>query len=360
MADQKSVETVKPLEGTTTVDDKVAFEAERLSYRAASRLAVQVADLAASRVKGEVVVVAGDAFMADLGNLASARLQLEMLTRDFDGVAALAPASAPKYVAGPGLASMAIAVAPVAAVTAGLQATLGLVSFLRENVEFKGVATKIDPRAFEIALAARLRRSGAKAVFVPDLLSLTTHRSDAESLQKRWSGMQRARQAAWKAAGPLLADLAAKESQLDAASKAGKPQDVERLSEDLFKLRRELEPFSETLQRAERRLSELQTQWDKVSETTGLSTLARLMRAEIVDEKSPLYVHAAVVASGGHNRISRNLFRIVFLGDGVSAMGGTVIRWALIDRDGSLALGGVLDARERARFPTWFDVDSPT
>jgi hypothetical protein len=78
-----------------------------------------------------------------------------------------------------------------------------------------------------------------------------------------------------------------------------------------------------------------------------------MLRAEqlSITLKGAVYLHAAVVSSGGHNRVSRSLLRILFFGDGLSSMGGAVARWALLEADGAVTTGGIRAAREGARFP---------
>lgn len=337
------------LEGTTTVDDKMTFEPGRLSYVAARRIATLVAQRVKPDVGSASVVLAGDAFLADLGNLGTAKLQLAMLADDYRRVSeSLSAATANRT------ASMTPTVVATAAVTAGLQGALGLVSLLRENVEFKGVETKVDPRAFEIALASQLKARGVAEVYVPDLMVLKTPADTDESFRGKWRAMQEARQAAWQSVGPLLADLARKDAELDLASRTGTAAQVAALSSDVLQLRRSVEPLTEILKHAETRLADLQAQWDKASETTGLTMLTRLLRAEAIDAMSPRYLHAALVLSGGHNRVSRNLFRMIFLGDGLSSMGGVVVRWALLEADGRFVAGDLSEARRAAQFPGRF------
>ena len=79
-----------------------------------------------------------------------------------------------------------------------------------------------------------------------------------------------------------------------------------------------------------------------MEETTGLNQLARLLRAEVIQKKQPIYLHAKVVSSGGHHRISRSLFRTLFVGDGLSFAGGAIVRWGLLTGTGELLLGGIL------------------
>jgi hypothetical protein len=346
-------ESIKPLEGTTTVDDKMTFEPERLSYVAARAIAASIVTKVRDQVGTDPIVIAGDAFLADLGNLSTAKMQLDMLADDFGRVAQslrAASATSPASSIKPSLATLAIA----PAVSAGLQGALGLVSLLRENVEFHGVTTKIDPRAFEIALAAQLRAQGATHVFVPDLMVVEQPAETDDSLRGKWNAMQAARQQAWQQIGPMVAELGRKDVELDTASRTGTPEQVAQLSRDVFQLRRTVEPFTETLTHAEKRLADLQAQWDKANELTGLTMLARLVRAEAIKAKNPRYLHAAVVSSGGHNRVSRNLFRMIFIGDGLTSMGGVVVRWALLESDGRLLTGDVDSARRAARFPSAF------
>jgi hypothetical protein len=314
-------QTVAPLEGTTAVDDKMTFEPERLSYAAARRVAMFVADAVVDDVGDAPVVIAGEAFLADLGNFSALKLQIDMLSDDFRRVTS---SSTPAASVIPGTTAALPAAIP--AITAGLQSALGLVSLLRENVEFHGVASRIDPRSFEIAVAAELRARHIAKVIVPDLTVVRNPQADAESFRGKWQSMQEARQAAWRAAG----------------FPAGAPA------------KKDAESQPEVLVQLDRRVAELQTQLDKTSEATGLTMLARLLRAEAIDRQRPRYLHCAVVSSGGHNRVSRHLFRMLFLGDGLSSMGGVVVRWALLEPDGSLGKGGVRAARRRATFPGAF------
>jgi hypothetical protein len=354
---ESAIPKVTPLDGITTIDDKMTFEPERLSYAAARKIAACIATSVKDAVKDRPVVIANDAFLADLGNLGAAKLQLEMLTEDYERTAAaLTPVPAAAVAAETAKSSLETMIVPglesVTAVAAGLQGALGLVSLLREDVELRGVVTRIDPRAFDIALASALRTKGVKPVYVPDLMVVRSPLKGTGSLQARLREMQGARQAAWKAAGPLLAQLGRKDAEMDSASRAGQADRVTKLAREVFELRSSVEPLVQTLTSADRRLNDLQTQWDKAGETTGLTMIARLLRAETLDAAKPRYLHAAVVASGGHNRVTRNLFRMIFTGDGLSSMGGVVVRWALLETDGSFEKGDIEAARASARFPS--------
>jgi hypothetical protein len=131
---------------------------------------------------------------------------------------------------------------------------------------------------------------------------------------------------------------------------------VTALAREVFELRRGVEPLTETLSGADRRFNELQTQRDKPSETTGLTMIARLLRAETLDAQTPSYLHPAVVSSGGHNRVSRSLFSTVFGGDRLGFAGRVVVRWALLESDGVFQTGGVHAERRVAAFPSVQDL----
>ena len=105
---------------------------------------------------------------------------------------------------------------------------------------------------------------------------------------------------------------------MDEAIRRGDTETVNQLSPNVTDLRRDMQPMSDAVTRADQHSSDLQNQWNQVDESSSVSTLARLLRAEAIHAMNPLYFHAKVVASGGHHRISRNLFRMLFLGDGLS------------------------------------------
>jgi hypothetical protein len=346
------VPKVTPLDGITTIDDKMTFEPERLSYASARAVAAFIAGEIREQLGARPLVIADDGFVSDLGNLGAARLQLEMLADDYNRVtASVSAASGPEpAVAGVEPAVVGSGVA-VAAIAGGLQTALGLVSLLRENVEFRGVVTRIDPLAFEIGLASALREEGIEKVYVPGLIVVQKPLDEPGSLHTRLKQVQAARHAAWQAAGPLLAELGRKDAAMDAASRTGAPEQVTALAREVFELRRSVEPLTETLSSADRRFNELQAQWDKPSEATGLTMIARLLRAETLDAQTPRYLHAAVVSSGGHNRVSRSLFNTLFGGDRLSSLGGVVVRWALLEADGVFQKGGVQAERRIAAFP---------
>src|ERR1700734_4313465 len=77
---------VTPLEGKTTIDDKLIFEPQRLSYESARVIASQIVCPIADRIKDQVVVVVSTSVLADFANLQAAYLTLEGLTQEYSSI----------------------------------------------------------------------------------------------------------------------------------------------------------------------------------------------------------------------------------------------------------------------------------
>ncbi|MGA2697417.1 MAG: hypothetical protein ABSE92_15245 [Terriglobales bacterium] len=351
MADPTSNATT-PLQGKTSIDDKMFFDPERLSYESATDIAGKVAYKVRERVKNQVVVIAGTRLLADFANLQAIYAMLDELRREYGSIADQAQPSvgldtSKELEIKEGFVSDAIgaiaktATSAITPVTSLVGAALGLVSLFRQDVEYHGEKTVVDALAFEIALAAKVHHHGATTVFVPDLSVLPALEIEDSRLQKMLNQVLQEKAKAWRAVGPMISDLVRLEAELDEAAKAKKQDDLDRLSLQVSNMRRDLAPIADPLGRLDQRLSDLQNQLNQVEPTTGLIELARLLRAEWLRVMDPLYLHAAVVSSGGYYRITRNLFRTLFMGDGLSFSGGATVRWALLAKDGSVALGGI-------------------
>ncbi len=359
---------VTPLPGKTTIDDKMSFEPERLSYESAVEIAASIVRKIRDAVQKKVVVIAGTRLLADFANLRAVYVLLDGLRRDYDSLGAQARALSErralklpgvKTFAGEAVQGLVGEVASavggavssvIAPATALVGATLGLVSLFRQDVEYHGEKTPVDALAFEIALAAQVKACGAQKVCVPDLVVLPAPQDGQGSLQARLNDVQKAKAAAWIRIGPLISELVRLEGELDEAAKAKRQAVLDRLSAEVSNLRRDLAPVTDPLARLDQRLSDLQSQLSQVEPATGLLQLARLLRAESLQALDPLYLHASVVSSGGHYRITHNLLRTLFVGDGLSFAGGATARWALLDKDGSVASGGVETAGLQGKF----------
>lgn len=351
--------SVAPLEGKTTVDEKMFFEPERLSYQAAATIAAAIARAVQTKVKDKIVVIAGTQLLTDFANLQAVYATLESLSRDYLNVVQLGhefarrrsqPVAERRVADVSEEAFSAALIGAIAPATALVNAALGLVSFFREDVEYRGSKTVVDTLAFEITLASQLMEGGAKEVIVPDLRVDSSPSTNGNSLSNRLGRVQTAKTEAWALLAPMISELVQLEAELEKAGRDMNQPEFDRISALVSDLRRDMQPISEPLARADQRLSDIQNQWNCRDGSTGLAELARLLRAESIVLTKPTYLHAKVVSSGGHYRISRSLLRSIFVGDGLSFAGGATVRWALLEESGSVVKGGILVERSTGSF----------
>ena len=341
MADQ-----ITPLGGKTTVDDKVLFEAQRLSYDAARVIAEKIARRISERTKGREVVVAGTQLLADMSNLVATRSVLEQLAHDYDALAKIAhalPPAVPRGALTRGYITLAATVAPgLEAVSAGVQSALTLISLFRQDVDYKGVPISIDTLAFELELAARLRMHKAKEVVVPDFAVFTAPATGAGTVIALLENVKVARAEAMKALVPKDSHPSGHDPKPGASHKT-----MEEGGGDLFLLDSRgadanQESVAPALAQLDQRLNDLQTQLAKGdADGSGLTMLARLFRLETIAARSPIFVHVRVVLAGGSNRVQHSLWHSMFTGDGLSSSGGAVVSWAILNVNGAVEDGGV-------------------
>jgi hypothetical protein len=354
--------SVTPLQGKTTIDDKMFFDPERLSYESAAKIAKRIGKAVANSVNNKAVVIAGVRLLADFANLQAVYVLLDNLRRDYESLGELVRSierKPEKRAAVESLATETVAAAAgtvsgiVSPATAAVSAALGLVSLFREDVEYHGKKTVVDSLGFEIALAAEIKNLGATHVYVPDLVVLSALDSKASSLQTKLIQVQQAKAATWNAVGPLMTELVRLEGELDEAVKKEDQTAVERLSVQVSNMRRNLAPVSDPLTRLDQRLSDFENKMNQVEPSSGLQELARLLRAETLEHRAPVFLHATVVSTGGYYRVTRNLFRTLFVGDGLSFAGGAIARWALLESDGAVASGGIDVMALKGKFGRW-------
>lgn len=345
---------VTALEGKTTADEGMSFEPGRLAYRAAERIAEAIAwKLQASRIgpgSERTVIVAGVDLLVDFANLSASLALLEGIQRDYESIKPPSAGNRAKLLgAPPALASM------VTPVQAAVETTIGLLSLFREDTDYRGSKASIDALAFEMAIAGKLKELKVKSVIVPALFIVSRAKTTEQCLFGCLRKAQVAKAEAWQRVGPDISQLIAAEARLSLAIQSKDAEAEHSETAKVTELRRDLEPLSEALGQADRRLTDLESIWNKADPETGLTALGRLIRAEAIRDHSPepVYVHASIVLAGGYNRVSRSLFRTMFFGDGLSSVGGTVARWALVESDGTIVDGGILDARDHAGPPGW-------
>lgn len=326
-----TTDDTKPLAGTTTVDEKVVFEAQRLSYDAARVIAEKIAFRISGRTRDQIVVIASSQLLADMSNLVAIKVVLEELAREYSALAHTVE-TLPVAVHGslnedarsPAAFTTALS-STLTAATAAVQSALTLVALFRQDVDYKGVAITLDTQAFEIELAGRVRMHKAREVIVPDFAVFAAPQGGKGSLLS------------------LLANVRSTRSRvlLAAMEKVTHPEpDPKQLS------------FTSAVAEVDKRLNDLETQLTKSDlDGSGLTLLARLFRVEHLMAKSGMLVHARVVLAGGSNRVQRSLWRSMFSGDGLSSTGGAVVTWAILSPAGAVEDGATFSHTMSANSP---------
>jgi hypothetical protein len=365
-----NTQKVTSLEGKTTVDDKMVFEPERLSYRSADILAKKIACLVKKHVHDkDVVVIAGTNLLSDIANLQAVMVILEQMRCGYEALdqhtknlkeRMAGPEIQKSFVVDfmPGLTQAAGAVA-LGPLVAGINTALGLVSLFREDVDYRGNQTVVNPLAFELAMAAKIKELCAIKAFVPDLVVLPPPKTGPGSLRDGLEALQKAKASMWETVGPLISELVKLDTKLDHATRERDQTLIDEYAVKLANLRKDLSPITEQLGQLDKRKADLETEWNRTDEASGLTMLARWLRAESIQEKTPKYLHAQVVSSGGYSRISRSLLRMLLFGDGLSFMGGATVRWALLGDDGDVLDGGILSERAWDHSPSLFHPVAP-
>jgi hypothetical protein len=239
-----------------------------------------------------------------------------------------------------------------ATVTAGLNTVLGVASLFREDVSFSGVKTAVDDLSLQIELAARLGEHGYQSVLIPAFFIVPARDDREDSLRGRLKAAENAKTLVWQVVTPKISALVDLDTQLDQATRNANQKDVDQLTQQLNALRGDLSPITEPLAKLDQQFSDIMAELRKQDPATGLTGLARLLRAEAICNLHPVFLHVKVVSSGGHNKITRSLLRTLFTGDGLTFMGGLVVRWALLDATGALQDGGILTARHAGFRPS--------
>jgi hypothetical protein len=153
MPDTPSPSTsVTPLQGKTTIDDKMFLDPERLSYESVVEIAKTIAADIHDSVKNKIVVIAGIRLLADFANLQAVYVLLDCLRRDYDSVAEQAQSLVKRrsqaeehlesFVSGAAAVAAATIPSVLTPATAIVGAALGLISMFRQDVEYHGERRK--------------------------------------------------------------------------------------------------------------------------------------------------------------------------------------------------------------------------
>ena len=350
----KTAASVKPLDGSTTIDDKVFLECEILAQEAVSKISQRIAheihELASEQRPATIILV--DATIASaLQMLAALELQLAFFEKSF---AAVAPAGQPtagnvtRLAAVPGLG--------IGAVTGAVQGVLDLLGLFRQDTQFNGRSVNIKDQALFLEIAHFLRVKKFQ-VLHPRLLSYQASEAiqlSESTLGKLFDGVFTARSAAVSRFRPQLARVSGIEQQIldrerdfpaaDPARQKILTAEIQDLKNQLIDARKNLDPDLVLFDNTDTQWNELTKGLNAPDAKTGQVPIQLINRAvEAVcrfktAESTACFLYAEAIVAGGTTRIRRNLWRTLFVGDGLTFSGGAIVAYALFDGNARIVL----------------------
>lgn len=353
---QSSPSKTKPLDGVTSIDDKVFIECEILVYGALSKIAAQVATEAigadsSTEAPKPTVVLLDDTLVSALQLYSSLQLQLALFEKGFNGVVPAAP---------PPQKSFRLAIAPALAITSltgAVSGVLDLLALFRQDVQFSGRTTTIKETALYLELAREIVKRGGKVLY-PKLLSFQAAENvqfSQSSLSQLFDDVFKARQSAADRLRPLLQEVAGFEQEIidrEREFTGATPERQKALTQEIQDLKAHLVSARKNLDPDLVLFENTDTGWNKFQE--GLSTpdansgqvpLQLLNRAAEAIERfknaqPAFFLYAQGIVAGGTMRIRRTLWQTLFHGDGLEFSGGAVVAYCLFNGAAEIVASG--------------------
>jgi len=353
--------------GQTAIDDKVAIEVELACYQELHVLAAEIrrrverklpSDPGPSgRDSGFVTAMVSEArsdtrvhlFFLDqtlrfaLDIASTLKLQLKNLRDAYEGAANTASAGLHELEArqdetkrekrerGPFFTSRMPMLPSVG------EAAVALLGALKSDTRYVGRQVVIPEQAFALTLAHEWEDSPTVSFHYPTLFVPPTDRRDdlMEDFIAAFDAVVDERKTAAKALSTLLS-----------AVSRMKP-DAERFPA----AKAALDSARDQFQAAEAVFENVSSKLTTADEKTGLTQLQLVQRAAFVDSISraatgrTFYLFAQAVSAGGAFRISRNILRMLFWGDGLEHSGGCIVTFALFNDVGDLRAADTIGTR---------------
>lgn len=299
------VSEVKPLDGKTTVDDKVAIESLTLAYASIESIACEISRVVNARNPSRVVIHNGSG-VGSLLQYESFLAQTEVIRQAF--LNAVPPADLPSKEA------VALA-AVIPAVTGTVKAVIDLISLFRTDVDIKGKDFIIDDTALVASVAHKLQSKGKIAVFYPLIQPLNFSSAGSKTLEKLTELSEEERKAEQAVATALASGPG--DSGADAARNLEVKQRFE-AAQALF------QAFRDWLVKAD--------------PMTGVVPLTAIIQSEFLVSQlgeGGYVLYLKAVKAGGSSQTKRNLFTL-FTGPRLSFSGGSIVTYLLFSRSGAI------------------------
>jgi hypothetical protein len=344
--------------GQTTIDDKVAIEVELACYEELHVLAAEIRRRVERQLPPEpdvdsfAATIASDArvhlFFLDqtlrlaLDIASTLELQLKNLREAYNGAAATAndglnELEAPKAESELKQREVGVFSDLMNPVSAAADAAVALLGALKSDTRYVGRQVVIPEQAFALALAHEWEDSGRVSFHYPTLFVPPT--AQRQALMQNFVAALDAVVAERKTAAKALSNLLVRVSRM-------KP-DEERFPA----AKAALDSARDQFQAAEAVFENVSNKLTTADEKTGLTQLQLVERAAFVhsigraSSGRTFYLFAQAVSAGGAFRISRNILRMLFWGDGLEHSGGCIVTFALFNDAGDLRAADTIGRR---------------
>src|ERR1700675_1259757 len=374
---KQSPSNVKPLEGTTTIDDKLSIECDILCYASVNNIAFQIAlEFNKIRESGALVIILDDTSKQALHLVRVLVWQTDFLIQEFARAAqeaapqvpALAEAAAPQvrvpmegetmlegFV--PALPAVtAIKTAATAATDVG-RSVIDLLSLFRTDTSYAGRTVTVNENSLMLSLAGKLVERQHSVIY-PKLLLFPPSPAvsqSAKDFQNLLQALLDARDDANEAVRALASRVAVATQELSSVyKKHTHRRNRQELTTDHVLASREQQLIKDRLQLAgwQKWFTDLDSQLQallKALNAPDANGVVLLQMLQIAQEllsrfneapENTYFLHAEVVSSGGSYRIRRNLFRTLFWSDGLSYSGGAIVSYAFFDSNAVIVKSG--------------------
>ena len=362
-SDQESarVDLTVPVATGASLDDKIRFEADLLTFRALSDVCAKLRMRVDRHIAPEQQQVQQQqqtetqsvsqkpVQLILLDTVSSTAFETETAFQDqttnlkqsFESAATEAQAgmdelqtAAPKRLAEGEPTGMTSAAPLVSGATTALTAALGLLKVVQTETSYFGRSFTVAPRALQLELASQWQSQKNVAVFLPDLGAWSSACSVRNDVQQRLDAVIVARASAFK----MIHNLSIAMRGIDSKNRS--------YPSALFALNSAKEQF----EAADSLLRELSVRLGTPDETTKLSLLQLLERAARFrslaeqEDKSTFLLFIEALTAGGSYRVVKNLARSIFWADGVEVAGGVVVMYGLFDPQGKLISSGLISS----------------
>jgi hypothetical protein len=354
---------VKPLEGKTTIDDKLSIECELLCYNSLNKIAAQIAAEFSEGHSSAHVIFLDDTCRSALQVHRAFSLEVELLKHEFGRVKEAAAPELPategevvQEALTPGLVTSALK-ASVNGARGLAGSVIDLLALFRTDTTYSGRTVTINQNSLALSLAGALTKRGHSVIY-PKLLLFPTSNSASQTEKEFSSFLQSlvdARDGANDAVHSLATRVALGSQHLSELQKSRKhthQREESNANQQIVSQQQQLIKDRLQLEDCQRWFTTLDGHFQAMIKTLntpdakGIVPLQLLQIAQQLLSRfsgaptNTFFLHAEVANAGGSYRIRRNLLRTLFWSDGLSYSGGVIVSYAFVDSEAIVKISG--------------------